>query len=79
VAELCYRQTQVCLSEFCASKNSVAAREIERKYALTAKSAWFMLMRIREVTKREPLAGLFAGTVVADAFSSRTTPGRAGP
>jgi transposase-like protein len=52
--------------EFCASKNSVAAREIERKYNLTAKTAWFMLMRIREATKREPLAGMFTGTVVAD-------------
>ena len=37
--------------EFCASKNSVAAREIERKYDLSPKSAWFMLMRIREATK----------------------------
>ena len=52
--------------EMCASKNGVAAREIERKYDLTAKTAWFMLHRIREAMKREPLAGLLAGTVVAD-------------
>lgn len=51
--------------EFCASKNSLAAREIERKYSLTAKTAWFMVHRIREAVKRDPLAGLFAGTVVA--------------
>lgn len=52
--------------EMCASKNGVAAREIERKYDLTPKSAWFMVHRIREAMKREPLAGLLAGTVVAD-------------
>jgi transposase-like protein len=52
--------------ELCSSKNGVAAREIERKYGLTAKSAWFMLHRIREAMKREPLVGMLAGVVVAD-------------
>lgn len=52
--------------EMCASKNGVAAREIERKYVLTPKSAWFMVHRIREAMKRDPLAGLLSGTVVAD-------------
>ncbi len=52
--------------EMCASKNGVSAREIERKYELTAKSAWFMLHRIREAMKREPLVGMLKGTVVAD-------------
>lgn len=52
--------------EMCASKNGVAAREIERKYGLTPKSAWFMLHRIREAMKREPLAGLLTGTIIAD-------------
>jgi transposase-like protein len=52
--------------EMCASKNGVAAREIERKYDLTPKSAWYMTHRIREAMKREPLAGLLRGTVVAD-------------
>jgi hypothetical protein len=50
----------------CASKNGVSAREIERKYDLTAKTAWFMLHRIREAMKREPLAGLLSGTVAGD-------------
>jgi transposase-like protein len=50
--------------EMCASKNGVAAREIERKCDLTAKSAWFMLHRIREAMKREPLAGMLSGGVV---------------
>ncbi|MEQ8842197.1 MAG: IS1595 family transposase [Acidimicrobiales bacterium] len=53
--------------EMCASKNGISAREIERKYELTAKSAWFMTHRIREAMKREPMAGLLANTtVVAD-------------
>lgn len=52
--------------EMCASKNGVAAREIERKYGLTAKTAWFLLHRIREAMKQEPLAGLLSGVVQAD-------------
>ena len=52
--------------EMCASKNGVSAREIQRKYGLSPKSAWFMLHRIREAMKREPLAGLLSGTVIAD-------------
>ncbi len=54
------------LFEMVANKNGIAAREIERKYQLTAKSAWFMTQRIREAMKRDPLAGLLAGTIVAD-------------
>jgi transposase-like protein len=53
--------------EFVASKNSVAAWEISRKYEITNESAWHMLHRIREAMKREPVAGLFpAGALVAD-------------
>jgi transposase-like protein len=52
--------------EMCSSKNGVAAREIERKYGLHPKTAWFMLHRIREGMRREPLAGLLSGRVVAD-------------
>ncbi|MDO8309906.1 MAG: IS1595 family transposase [Actinomycetota bacterium] len=52
--------------EMCASKNGVSAREIERKYDLTPKTAWFMVHRIREAMKREPLAGLLSGTVASD-------------
>lgn len=52
--------------EFCAAKNSISAWEISRKYEITNESAWHMLHRIREAMKREPLAGLFAGTVQAD-------------
>lgn len=52
--------------EMCSSKNGFAAREIERKYNVSPKSAWFMLHRIREAMKRDPLAGLLTGTVQAD-------------
>lgn len=52
--------------EMCAAKNGVSVREVERKYELTAKTAWFMLHRIREAMKRDPLAGLLRGTIVAD-------------
>ena len=52
--------------EVCASKNSVSAWEISRKYSVTNESAWHMVHRIREAMKREPVAGLLRGIVVAD-------------
>ncbi len=52
--------------EMCSSKNGVSAREIERTYDLTPKSAWFMTHRIREAMEREPMPSLLSGTVVAD-------------
>jgi transposase-like protein len=52
--------------EMASSKNGVSAREIERKYDLTPKTAWFMLHRIREAMKREPMSSLLSGRVVAD-------------
>ncbi len=52
--------------ELCSNKNGVAAREIERRYELTPKSAWLMLHRIREAMVQDPTAGLFSGVVVAD-------------
>ena len=54
------------LFEMAASKNGVSAREIERKYGLTTRTAWHMLHRIREAMQTDPLAGLLAGTIVAD-------------
>jgi transposase-like protein len=52
--------------EMCSSKNGVSAREIERKYDLTPKSAWYMTHRIREAMKKRPLADLLTGRVVSD-------------
>ncbi|HEY8215924.1 MAG TPA: IS1595 family transposase [Acidimicrobiia bacterium] len=53
------------LLEMCASKNGIAAREVQRKYGLTPKSAWFMTQRIREaMVLRNPSS--LIGTIVAD-------------
>lgn len=52
--------------EMCASKNGVAAREVERKYGMNPRSAWFLLHRIREAMRSDGLAAPFRGTVVAD-------------
>ena len=51
--------------ELCSSKNGVAAREVERKYGVAARSAWFMLHRIREAMSHDDFT-LFSGDVVAD-------------
>jgi hypothetical protein len=52
--------------EMCASKNGVSAREIERKYGLCPRTAWFMAHRLREAMKRDDSAPLLTGTVVSD-------------
>jgi transposase-like protein len=52
--------------EMCSSKNGVSAREIERKYGLTAKTASFMCHRIREAMNREPMRTFLRGRVVVD-------------
>ena len=64
-SKISLRTWVLVLLEMVASKNGVAAREIERKYDLTNKTAWFMLHRIREAMKADAL-GLMAGTVIAD-------------
>jgi transposase-like protein len=51
--------------EMCASKNGVAAREIDRKYGLCPRTAWHMLHRIREAMNHNDFV-LFSGDVVAD-------------
>jgi transposase-like protein len=52
--------------ELCSSKNGVAAREIERKYGLTPKTAWHLLHRIRKAMECDPLVGMLSGTIVVD-------------
>ncbi len=52
--------------EMCSAKNGISAREVSRKYGITNESAWHMLHRIREAMKREPVASLLRGTVIAD-------------
>lgn len=52
--------------EMCSNKNGIAAREVERKYGVAPKTAWFMTHRLREaMTSRAP-ERLISGTVVAD-------------
>ncbi|WP_375479209.1 IS1595 family transposase [uncultured Jatrophihabitans sp.] len=52
--------------EVVASKNSVSAWEISRKYGIHNESAWFLLHRIREAMKLDPVAGLLGGAVQVD-------------
>ncbi len=52
--------------EMCASKNGIAAREVERKYGVCARTAWHMMHRIREAMKNDALVASMRGTIVAD-------------
>ena len=52
--------------EMMASKNGVAAREIQRKYKIYGKSAWHILHRIREAMGTPIDAEPMEGTVRAD-------------
>jgi transposase-like protein len=54
------------LFEMSASKNGLAAREIERKYRVTPRTAWHMTHRIREAMRRDRSADMLAGTIMAD-------------
>jgi transposase-like protein len=50
----------------CSAKNGISAREVERKYGVCPRTAWHMMHRLREAMKREPMAGLLSGRIVAD-------------
>jgi transposase-like protein len=52
--------------QMCSAKNGISAREIERQHEVTPETAWFMLHRLREAMKRDPLAGVLRGTIVMD-------------
>lgn len=52
--------------EMAASKNGVSAREIERKYGVTNRSAWFLTHRIREAMAHGGITVKMTGTVMAD-------------
>ena len=64
--KIAIRKWLFVIFEMCASKNGVSAREIERKYDLTPRSAWFMAHRIREAMRYDGLGGMFTGRVIAD-------------
>ena len=52
--------------EMCASKNGVSAREVERKYGVCPRTAWFLLHRIREAMDQASPVGKMVGTIAAD-------------
>jgi transposase-like protein len=56
----------LCIFEACASKNGISACEIERKYGLCSRTAWFLMHRIREAMKSDALIDSMRGTIVAD-------------
>jgi transposase-like protein len=60
------RMWVMVIFEMCASKNGVAAREIERKYGVCPRTAWFMMHRIREGMASDGLVTSMRGTIVAD-------------
>ncbi len=65
-SKISLRTWVLVIFEMCASKNGVASREIERKYGLTPRSAWFLLQRIREAMKDDDPDTLLSGIVTAD-------------
>ena len=64
--KIAIRKWVFVLFEVAASKNSISAQEVARKYEITPESAWHMLHRIREAMKREPVAGFLGGAVQMD-------------
>lgn len=60
--------------EMCANKNGIAAREIERKYGVAPKTAWFMTHRLREAMKNRAPERLISGVVVSDETFIGPTP-----
>ena len=56
----------IVLFEMCASKNGVAAREIERKYGVCPRTAWHLMHRIREAMKSDLVLAPMEGVVMAD-------------
>lgn len=56
----------MAIHRMCASKKGVSAKQLQREFKTTYKSAWFMCHRIREAMKKEPLRSKLAGVVEAD-------------
>ena len=54
------------LFDMIAAKNGISAREVERKYGICARSAWFVCHRIREAMKSDGLVGTMRGTIISD-------------
>jgi len=54
------------LFDMISAKNGISAREIERKYGVCARTAWFIGHRIRECMKSDALIATMRGTIIAD-------------
>jgi len=52
--------------EMASSKNGISAREIERKYGITPRSAWHLTQRIREAMRADNVVRFRNSVVVAD-------------
>ena len=52
--------------EMASSKKGVSACEIERKYGMCPRSAWFLMHRIREAMQSDSVIATMRGTIVAD-------------
>lgn len=52
--------------DMCTAKNGISAREVERRYGVTCKTAWHMLHRIRHAMSTDSLLGSMRGTIVSD-------------
>jgi transposase-like protein len=48
------------------SKKGISSHQLARELGITLKSAWFLLHRVREAMRQEPLAGMLSGTVEVD-------------
>lgn len=68
--------------QMCASRNGVAAKEVERQLGVTYKTAWRMCHMIREymgtVDGSEPIGGVFKRVEIDETFIGGKTPGGQG-
>lgn len=46
------------MAQMSSAKNGISGREIESMHGLTPETAWYMLHRLREAMKREPVVSL---------------------
>ena len=60
------RKWVLVVFEMASSKNGVSAREVQRKYDVCPRTAWFMMHRIREAMANKGLVQRMAGVVIAD-------------
>jgi transposase-like protein len=60
------RTWALVMFDMCASKNGTSAREIERRYGVTCKTAWHLLHRIRSAMGTDSVLGSMRGTIVSD-------------